>query len=473
MTEGNIYTLSSSSKRIVASLDDILSVEVYFSEKLPPHLMTLRNEIEDLLNEYRAFSRGNIRISFMDPLENPDVEGKVRRLGIPIVQMNIIEKDQAQLINGYLGLGLFYLDKAEAIPVIQTTANLEYELTTKIIKITSSETKTVGFFGDLNELQIIRGELEKQYDVIQAEAGRSIPDNVQTLILNNPKGLTPQDRFEIDQFIMKGGKTIFLANGVEIGQSLNATAATREVDDLLEKYGVKVNRDLVLDRSNETAGFSQGFMTFFVPYPFWVKVRKENFHSDNPIVSPLESMVLPWTSSLEMVADKGEGIEATVLATSTELAWTQTGVFILNPQQSFTSSQETMKKYNLALLLSGSFRSAYSDTSPPEGVNAAPLMKSPETRMVVVGNSRFVADNQLQRFPANGVFFLNTVDWLTLGEDLISIRSRGATDRPLKSLSEKGKTTVKMLNTYGIGILIALFGLGRFYIRHRKKTNVS
>jgi gliding-associated putative ABC transporter substrate-binding component GldG len=472
MTEGKIYTLSSSSKRVVSSLEDILSVEVYFSEKLPPHLMTLRNEISDLLDEYRAFSKGNIRITFTDPLENPDVEGKVRRLGIPIVQMNIIEKDQAQLINGYLGLGLFYSDKSEAIPVIQTTANLEYELTTKIIKITSSETKTVGFLGDWNGLQIIRGELEKQYDVIQVETERSIPDNVQTLILNDPKGLTPQDRFEIDQFIMKGGKTIFLANGVEIGQGLNASGSAREVDDLLEKYGVKVHRDLVLDRSNETAGFSQGFMTFFVPYPFWVKVRKENFHTENPIVSPLESMVLPWTSSLELLADKGEGIEATVLATSTERSWTQTGVFILNPQQSFAPNQETMKKHNLALLLSGTFRSAYSDTSPPEGAGAEPVMNSLETRMVVVGTSRFVEDSQLQRFPENGVFFLNTVDWLTLGEDLISIRSRGATDRPLKSLSEKERTTVKMLNTYGIGILIALFGLGRFYIRHRKKITV-
>ena len=478
LTEGKIYTLSPSSKRVVSSLEDICQIEVYFSKKLPPHLMTLRNEIQDLLDEYRAYSKGNIRVTFTDPAENPDVEGKVRRLGIPLIQMNIIEKDKTQIINGYMGLGLFYLDQAEAIPLIQNTSNLEYDLTTKIIKITSTETKTVGILGNIAELQVMRGELEKQYEVIEVETGRAIPDRVNTLILAGPQGLSDQDRYEIDQFIMKGGKSIFLTNGVEIGQGLNATAAPRGVDDLLESYGVKVNRDLVLDRSNETAGFSQGFMTFFVPYPFWVKVRRGNFDQENPIVSPLESMVLPWTSSLEVVADTGSGVEVTVLATSSDQSWTQSGFFFLNPGQTINPAQETLKKHNLAILLTGSFKSAFAeeDVQNPESRIQNPeshIPKSSDTRIIIVGNSRFSSDPHLQRFPANGVFFLNAVDWLTLGEDLISIRSRGSTDRPLKPLTEREKTAVKVLNTYGIGVFIALFGLGRFYLRQRKKQLIA
>jgi len=470
LTEGKIYTLSPSSKRIVSSLEDLLHIEVYFSEKLPPHLMTLRNEIEDLLDEYRAYSGGNVRVTFTDPAENPDVEGKVRRLGIPLVQMNIIEKDQAQLINGYLGLGLFYLDKADAIPVVQNTANLEYDLTTKIIKIASTETKTVGILGEWDEISAIREELEKQYEVLQVDTSRAIPEKMTSLVVADPEVLSQRERYEIDQFIMRGGKTIFLINGVEIGQGLNAQATPRVVDELLEKYGVKVNRDLVLDVSNETAGFSQGFMTFFIPYPFWVKVRKENLNRENPVVSPLESMVLPWTSSLEVTADTASGVEATILATSSERSWTQSGVFMITPQQTIAPSKDTQKKHPLAVLLSGTFKSAITDTTPPDPNR---VMESPETRMIIVGNSRIIEDNHLQRFPENGVFFLNAVDWLTLGEDLISIRSRGATDRPLKQLSERQKTTVKIFNTYGIGVLIALFGLGRFFLRHREKKFTS
>ncbi|MCK5255538.1 MAG: hypothetical protein KAQ81_05905, partial [Deltaproteobacteria bacterium] len=97
------------------------------------------------------------------------------------------------------------------------------------------------------------------------------------------------------------------------------------------------------------------------------------------------------------------------------------------------------------------------------------IKESPETQIVVIGNSRFISDNFLSQFKGNQLFLLNIVDWLTLGEQLIGIRSRGATDRPLKETTEYMKTLIKSLNMFGVPLVLILYGLLLFYLRRRKK----
>ena len=82
---------------------------------------------------------------------------------------------------------------------------------------------------------------------------------------------------------------------------------------------------MVLDRSNANAAFRSGFMTFRLPYPFWVKVTVEGFDPDNPAVSNLEALVLPWTSSLTVLDEKPATVAITPLARSTPLSWVRTG----------------------------------------------------------------------------------------------------------------------------------------------------
>jgi len=89
----------------------------------------------------------------------------------------------------------------------------------------------------------------------------------------------------------------------------------------------------------------------------------------------------------------------------------------------------------------------------------------------VVGNSRFITNDIISQFDGNQVFFLNLVDWLTLGEQLIGIRSRGATDRPLREITERQKALVKSLNMFGVPLALALFGIVRFYLKKGRKKN--
>ena len=87
--------------------------------------------------------------------------------------------------------------------------------------------------------------------------------------------------------------------------------------------------------------------------------------------------------------------------------------------------------------------------------------------MIVVGNAQFATDSFLGQFPANGVFFLNTIDWMTIGDYLISIRSRGATERPLQPTSDTARSLIKLICIAAVPILVIIFGLVRFTIRRR------
>jgi ABC-type uncharacterized transport system involved in gliding motility auxiliary subunit len=132
----------------------------------------------------------------------------------------------------------------------------------------------------------------------------------------------------------------------------------------------------------------------------------------------------------------------------------------------------------MAVLLGGSFQSYFSGMPAPEpGDTVEPwvgtkLDASPETRIIVIGSSRFIQSDYLSQYPENGTFFLNAVDWLTLGESLIGIRSRVVTARPLKEIGEGAKSSVRFASTFGIPIILIVWGLVRRYMRTSRRGSL-
>ncbi|HVP57673.1 MAG TPA: hypothetical protein VMU02_06210, partial [bacterium] len=87
----------------------------------------------------------------------------------------------------------------------------------------------------------------------------------------------------------------------------------------------------------------------------------------------------------------------------------------------------------------------------------------------VIGNARFIDGPFLGQYPENRALFLNAVDWLTLGESLIGIRSRLVATRPLKDIGEKSKASVRFASTLGIPIAVVAWGLIRRYVKSRRR----
>lgn len=497
LTEGKIYSVSESTKRALTRLTDIVNIKVYFSKELPPQLATLDNQVKDILDEYKAYSQDNLRIEFIDPASDPDLERQMRFMGVPKVQLNVFQKDQAQLINVYLGIVIMYEDKKEVIPVIQNTKNLEYDLTSAIIKVIQKEPKTVAFLISEDEKIFqekttkVREDLSRQYTIttLDIKKEEKIPESVNTLIVMGPKDTSERTQYDIDQFIMAGGKVIFLIDTVKLDQKnmLQTQPVNHKLDEMLKYYGVKVNKDLASDRYSATVGFNRGFFSFRIPYPYWPKVINKNMSQESPIVNKLSSITFPWTSSLELLPGRLKLLEAegTILAQTSSHGWVTKGNYNLDPSQKMQTPPSDMRNIPLAVLISGKFKSYFenkpvpSKKTDPEKSEIQPISEekeqvelikeSPLTNILVAGNSRMITNSYYQS-DENGAFFLNCVDWFTMGEDLIGIRSREKTDYPLKPTEAHQRATIRYLNIFGVSIILILFGLTKVYINRKRKT---
>ncbi|MFZ1948332.1 MAG: GldG family protein [bacterium] len=489
LTSKRIYSISESTKTALGGLDDVVNIKVYFSKKLPPYLTTLTRQVRDMLDEYRAYAGGKLVVDVQDPAEDAETEERVRALGIPQVQLNVITRDKTEVMPGYLGIAVLYADKKEVLPVVQGTANLEYDLTSAILKVTRTEEKVVGFLTGHGEpdpardYEAVTKTMAREYQItsVAIAPGQPVPPTISTLVVAGPEKVGPWDRYAIDQFVMRGGRVLFMINKIGIREgTLEAVGVDSGLDSLVAHYGAEVRSDLVVDRSCGTASFSAGYFSFSVPYPLWPLVGEAGFDETSPVTNELERAVFPWTSSIGLGVV--EGVDAVVLARSSQQSWPETRSFNLDPQRTMRPAREEDKApQNLAVLLRGSFPSYFrtrpvpaADTASAAAAGQPKIDRSPETQIIVVGNARFVETPFLGQYPENATFFLNAVDWLTLGESLIGIRSRAVISRPLKEIGESAKSTVRLVSTLGVPLAVVAFGLARRYVRSsRRKRAVA
>lgn len=487
LTQNKNYSVSKVSKETIKNLDDILNIKGFFSKDVPSNLVSIKQDIKDTIEEYKNYSNGKIRVSYIDPKDDEKTLQEARNLGIPELQFSNLEKDKYQITTGYLGLAIMYGDKKEVIPVLDDTRNLEYELTSAIKKVMQKEDYTVAFLQGHNEaemeneLKIAVQYLKKIYNVTSVDTsdGNLIPDNINTLIIVGAKGeLSEREKYVIDQFLMEGKSLMVLEENIDVGEMLQTSKNKSGIDSLLAHYGVKINNDYIVDPSCEMASFSSGYSQFLTSYPFWPKTVKDGLNQDNAISSKLESLVFPWTSSIAL--NDLQDREAIKLVNSSAQSWTLDNPNSLSPQQEFKPGAQGQKL--IAALVSGKFKSYFSDKNKPQKsvVNNddaaasekddAFIKETPYARILVTGDSDFIKDGFLNRFKSNLLFFQNSVDALTMDESLIQIRAKSSNERPIKAdLSETAKNSIKFFNIFGITVLVLLAGLLRYFLRRKKK----
>ena len=135
LTDNKMYSLSSSSKSVMEKIDDIFTIKVYFSSDLPAQYSNNKRYLQDILEEYTAYSSGNLHFEFYSPEDDEKLAEDAQKYGIQPVQLQVIENDKVEIKKVYMGLILLFEDKREVIPVIQTSTGLEYDITTKIKSI--------------------------------------------------------------------------------------------------------------------------------------------------------------------------------------------------------------------------------------------------------------------------------------------------------------------------------------------------
>ena len=157
LTDTQMYSLSSSSQSVISKIDDLMTIKVYFSNDLPGNYANNRRYLQDILEEYIAYSKGNLRFEFIDPSSDEDMQLAAQQAGIQPVQLQVIENDKVEVKRVYMGLSILYQDNSEIIPVIQNTSGLEYSITTKIKKLVNTDKQIIAIAS--SSLQAPQNEL--------------------------------------------------------------------------------------------------------------------------------------------------------------------------------------------------------------------------------------------------------------------------------------------------------------------------
>ncbi len=494
-----------------------MTVKVYFSKRLPPNLATLRRNIDDVLREYQTYSHGKVRVEYVDPSDKPEEEQKLRFLGIPQVQLNVLEKDQLQVINGYMGIAILYADRHQSIPIVQDINTLEYDLTAGILQVLSTEKRTIGFLAGTNapdlsrEFESLNQLLSKSYQVrpVDLQQGKTpVPPEVNTLIVARPQSVPERVQWQIDQFVMRGGRVLFLVDAMRLDDQMglaNPIPVLSGLDEMLAFYGVRPERALLQDKAPfiENAGFSQGFMRYSIAYPLWPKASGKSLSAENPVTSRLDALVLPWTAPVDVLVAEAPVRGARERHDGAAFVHA-TGGPRDDPGEEFSARHDparTLRSHStepvpgadeaprggkelparrrsgrpVQVVLRRQAGARRRPVTRPARRRPPPRLRreSPETQIVVVGSSSFAYSNFLSMFPGNQEFILNAIDWMTLGDRLIAIRSRGATDRPIGITSAGGKAAFKYLNTFGVALLVGVFGVVRYSVNRRRRRHAA
>ena len=485
-SKGKVYSISKASKQSVENLDDRMIVKAYFSKSLPGEFADARRFTQDLLDEYQAYSGGKLRYEFVDPKEEDDLKDEAQKNQIQPMTIRVNEQDQLVLREIYMGLAFLYQDKVEAIPFIQNTQGLEYDITKAVNKISAQKMKQVAFFSSDNEeiavgrgeqvtpYQTVRQMISESYELSDNDLSEPITIDISALIISGVADtLTENQLYNLDQYIMQGGKVVIFQDRIK-ADIQNATASVYESNlfDLLESYGIVAKKNLVADAEcgQISVRRQQGIFSFNTPvnYPFFPMVTQRN--KDNLIVKNLDVTQMIFVSEID--TSRVINDFTPLLYSSNHSGQTSGPRFDIGYNkymQKDLKSMLTEGGKTIAGIYSGIFHSYF------EGNSAYPdvIPSTENAEIIFVPSGNFIREDSGGRAQGNQDFALNAVDYLAGDQGLIQIRSRETEYRPLKPVSNSTRQIVKWLNILFPSILLIFFGIFRWRRESSRKIRIG
>ena len=496
LTSEKRYTLSNTTKEALRNLDDYVYFKVYLEGDFPAGFKKLRRETKEMLDEFRAYSK-YIDYEFINPSASNDrteLNEQYKLLyqsGLNPTDLTVQNSDGSvkQMIIWPGALVSYRNDTEIAIDLLESQLgqsseaalnasmqNLEFKLLDAIKKVTRQQKPQIAFIeghGELteNEVYDITQTLKRNYHVTRGEiAGkvdalmhRSEPDakgeiktslNYNAIVIAKPtEPFDEKDKFLIDQYIMHGGKVLWLVEPVMATMdSLTAQESTIGVDqdlnldDMLFKYGVRLNRNLLLDLNCAALPIKTGHVAGQAQLEFyrWFYFPLVQAASNHPMVRNMNSIKLDFVSSIDATTSEGNIVKTPLLKTSDYTKISGAPVFISLAMLKQTPDKRMFpsKGQNVAYLLKGTFPSLYANRITAEIEESKEmkfLSESKPTAMIVVADGDIIRnqidirtrkplplgyDQYTQNTYGNKEFIENAISYLVDGEGLIDIRSR-------------------------------------------------
>ncbi len=518
LTEDKRFSLSETTVTVIHQFETPVIIDVLLEGDLPAEFQRLRIETEQLLENF-SNNNNNIKYNFEDPMEDASqAEATLAQLqSIGLTPANVTTENEGKVSQELVFPWAMVTHKDKTVKVAllknklgastedrvnNSVQNLEYAFADAFTKLGIKEKKRIAVLkgnGELEDIYLadILGSLREYYnlgaitlDSVETNP-QSVLDQLKTydlaLIAKPTEAFTEAEKYVLDQFIVNGGKSIWLVDPVtmeldslfnEDGEAL-ALARNLNLDDLFFKYGIRVNPVLVNDLyfTQIVLASGEGNSADYNPLPWYYNpmVLSKNNH---PINTNTEALRFQFTSTIDTVSN---GYQKTILAQSSPLSRTETlpkliSFNILNSPPD--KEQYTNGNKPLAVLVEGTFSSAYENRIKPIALDNS-TEKGPENKMIVIADGDLIV-NQLRNnrplelgydkwtnnYYGNKEFLLNCVNYLLDDTGLINIRNKSVAIPMLDGEKIASQKTRWQFITIGVPLvfvllLSALFSLWR------------
>lgn len=520
LTEEKRFSIKDQTKEILRGLDDKVYIEVYLEGELNAGFRRLQKSIGETLEEFRIYSGDKVQFVFTNPATA--VSQKARNefmqelMQKGIVPTNVVDSKDGQVTNKIIfpGAVISYGGFEKGINLLKgsqgktadekinsSIEGLEYELANAIHTMSNSDRKRIGFItghGELDSLEIasLNNALLESYAVVKVDLNRKKAlERYDALIIAKPtRKYSESDKYKLDQYIMHGGKVLFLVDKLEVSmdsasrEGYFAFPYTINLDDQLFKYGIRLNLDLVQDKlsgkypviTGEVDGKPQMNL---MDWPFFPLINR---YADHAITRNLDAVVTRFISTVDTV--KAAGIKKTPLLFTSEYSRNLSApvpVNINDIQKNLKTEQYPLRFLPVAYLLEGKFTSLYKNRFLPQGADQALFKDQGEAaKLIVIAdgdlarndiNPRTGQPQQLGFDPftrytfANQELLLNAINYLVNGEGLITTRNKEVKIRPLdKEKIRIERTKWQVINLALPLVLLVAYGIVRSFLRKRK-----
>lgn len=512
LTEEKRFTMKPQTERLLKNLDDQVVVEVLLEGELNPGFSRFQKSIRETLEEFEVASEGKVQYLFTNPLQAQSEKSRNEFMAALVDKglkpLNIIEDRDGRRSEKIVFPGALVSYAGLEVPVNllknsssqlgaqsalnQSIETIEYELAAAISRMTNPVTKKIAWIkghGELDSLPVagIQQAILEQFDLVKVDLTQvaTLTDFDLALIVRPTKSWSTEEVYKLDQFIMNGGKVMFFLDNQQMDMNQISEGedygkpVEHGLNELLFKYGVRLNPDLIQDMvavpvpvvTGEAGGRSQ---ITPIPWPFHPMA---NTYAEHPATRNLDATVFRFVSSMDTVRSKG--ILKTPLVWSSPYTRTlqlPVRVSIADLRNQIDPSLFNQGKLPLAWMLEGKFQSLFTNRIPPSIPGALPKRDEGDfSRLVLFSDADFVVssvDSKTgQPYPpgydpftrqtfANQELVMNLISFLIEEDGIINARSRKVTIRLLdKEKIRNERTFLQWVNLGFPVVFMILLGL--------------
>ncbi len=466
LTQNGLYTLSDGSRNILRELQEPVNLYLFFSSEASrglPQIRSYARRVDEMLEEFENQAAGKLIVHRVDPEPFSEDEDQAAAFGLQAVPVGAGNETL------YLGIaGTNSLDDVQVMPFLQPSKEkfLEYDLAKMISSLGSPEKITIGFLSTLQmdagfdpatqgmrEPWVVYEQLGQLFDIETIDPGAdSLPDNIDLLLMVHPKDLSDLMLYQLDQFVLGGGRLIvFLDPFAESDRgnpndpmAMMQAGSTSNLGPLLDSWGVSFDTGRVIGDLQYGVGTSQSRHIGILSVP------ADGLNSEDVVSADLQAVNFSSTGWLVPVEGASTRFEALVQSSENAAPLDASRLrFLTDPAELMKGFNPTGDRYALAVRLSGPARSAF-DPPDTDAQSASHRAESNESGITVmlfadtdlltdrlwVQKQPFMGQNLVSAFADNGTLVVNAADNMVGNRDLIGIRTRLSSSRPFDRVSE-------------------------------------